>query len=116
MVADFRGKTIKSFIDGSDIRYFPSKQRSTFLFQSFGAIAALITLVVGIVVSIYVIRYTISGAVGPSNAQTIASIANAVQIQVLNFVYSFLANALSERENHRTATQVGSCRRYVLLH
>ncbi len=67
---------------------------------------ALITLVVGIVVSIYVIRYTISGAVGPSNAQTVASVANAVQIQVLNYVYSFVANALSERENHRTQTQV----------
>lgn len=35
-----------------------------------------------------------------------ASVSNAVQIQVMNFVYSFIANALSERENHRTDTEV----------
>lgn len=66
----------------------------------------LILLVVGVVASIYVIRSALTGSLGASNAQTIASVANAVQIQVLNYVYSFLANALSERENHRTATQV----------
>ncbi len=46
-------------------------------------------------------RFTISGEVGASNAQIVASVSNAVQIQVMNFVYSFIANALSERENHR---------------
>lgn len=43
--------------------------------------------------------------VGAENSQTLASIANAVQIQVMNYIYSFIANALSERENHRTDTQ-----------
>lgn len=71
------------------------------LAQSFLGIMTLILLVAGIVVSIYVIRYAIAGDVGDSNAQTIASIANAVQIQVVNYIYSLIANALSERENHR---------------
>lgn len=103
---DFKGQTIKSFIDGSEIRYFSTKTRNKFLAQSFAAIVGLILVVVGVVASIYVIRSALSGSIGDSNAQTVASIANAVQIQVLNYVYSFLANALSERENHRTATQV----------
>jgi hypothetical protein len=103
---DFRGTTIKSFIDGSEIRHFSSKQRNALLLQSFVGIVTLILLVVGIVVSIYIIRYAISPDVGDSNAQTIASIANAVQISLVNYIYSFVANALSERENHRTNTEV----------
>jgi hypothetical protein len=103
-----RGDTIKSFIDGSDIRHFSSKQRNALLLQSFIGIVTLILLVVGIVVSIYIIRYAISPDVGDSNAQTIASICNAVQISVVNYIYSFIANALSERENHRTNTEVST--------
>jgi hypothetical protein len=45
-----------------------------------------------------------TGSVGASNAQTVASVLNAVQIQVLNFVYSKIATALTDRENHRTET------------
>ena len=98
---DFRGQEIDSFIDGSKVRYFPSQTRQTYLLQSVVSVVSLILLVVGVVVSIYVIRYTIAGDVGASNAQLVASVANAVQIQVMNFIYSFVANALSERENHR---------------
>lgn len=98
---DFRGKTIDSFIDGSKVRYFPSRTRQAYLLQSVASVTSLILLVVGVVVSIYAIRYTISGDIGASNAQLVASISNAIQIQVMNFIYSFIANALSERENHR---------------
>lgn len=55
----------------------------------------------GIVVGIYIMRFTIRKDVGISAAQTIASVANSIQIQVLNLVYSKVATALSERENHR---------------
>lgn len=102
---DFQGETIDSFIDGSQIRYFPSKTRSKYLFQSFMGILTMVLLVVGVVVSIYVLRYAVSPDVGDSNAQTIASIANALQIQIINYIYSFVANALAERENHRTNTE-----------
>jgi hypothetical protein len=75
------------------------------MYQSLLAVAALVLLVIGVVVSIYILRYGVVQYVGDNNAQTLASIANAVQIQVMNFIYTFLANALSERENHRTDTQ-----------
>ena len=42
----------------------------------------LIMLVLGIVVSIYIIRFTIIDSVGEVGAQVIASVANAIQIQV----------------------------------
>jgi hypothetical protein len=88
-------------IDGSKVRHFPSSTRQTYVVQSAATVVSLIALVVGVVVSIYVIRYTITGDVGPGNAQLVASVANAAQIQIMNFIYYFIANALSERENHR---------------
>lgn len=99
--ADFRGEVIPSFIDGSEMRYFSSKKRKALLWQSIMGVVTLVVLVVGVVVGIYLLRYAVATDVGDSNAQTIASIANAVQIQVVNYIYSFIANALSERENHR---------------
>ena len=40
-----------------------------------------------------------------TSAQTVASILNAAQIQVFNFLFQFLAAVLTNRENHRTDTQ-----------
>ena len=111
---DFRGDAIKSFIDGSEVRHFPSKIRKNRIILSVASVCGLILTVIGIVVSIYVIRFTISGSVGASNAQLVASISNAVQIQVMNFIYSFIANALSENENHRTDTEVLNYQRMSL--
>ena len=58
-------------------------------------------LVVGIVISIYVIRFTVQPDIGNANAQYVASALNALQIQIMNYIYSFLAHALTEYENHR---------------
>jgi hypothetical protein len=104
---DFKGDNIPSFIDGSEIRYFSSKKRSALLFQSFLGVGALILLVLGAVFGIYLIRYALTyyHKLQDTDSQTVASICNAVQIQVVNYIYSLIANALSERENHRTDTQ-----------
>ena len=40
-----------------------------------------------------------------TSAQTVASILNAAQIQLFNFLFQFLAAVLTNRENHRTDTQ-----------
>ena len=104
---DFQGEWISSYIDGSKIRYFSSKLRNTNVKQSVGVVGSLILLVVGIVVSIYIIRFTITDSVGAVGAQVVASVANAIQIQILNYVYSSIAIRCTERENHRTDTQVG---------
>ena len=75
------------------------------IYQSLLAISGLVLVVLGVIVSIYILRYGVVQYVGDSYAQSIASLANAIQIQVMNYVYNQLANMLSERENHRTATQ-----------
>ncbi len=56
------------------------------------------------VISIYLVRNALSKEMGTS-AQTVASILNAGQIQVFNFLFQFLAAVLTDRENLRTDTQ-----------
>ncbi|KAJ1427837.1 calcium-activated chloride channel-domain-containing protein [Ochromonadaceae sp. CCMP2298] len=102
---DFRGETITSFIDGTKVKFFPSKTRAAYGQQSSLVVISLIALTVGVVASIYILRSKLAHTSLKDKAQIIASVANAVSIQTLNYVYYFLATALSERENHRTDTE-----------
>ena len=103
---DFRGKKINSFIDGSRIEFYEDHDfRHIWIGLSYITIALLISLVIGVVVAIYVLRFALVPSIGNSNAQTMASILNAVQIQVLNYFYLWIVTELSERENHRTETE-----------
>lgn len=106
---DYQGDVITSFIDGSPMRYFPSNEQNRRLCLSVVSIVGLVLLVTGVVVGIYLMRYFLAasdgGPLSDSDAQTLASICNAVQIQVMNYIYTFIANALTENERHRTQTQ-----------
>lgn len=64
----------------------------------------MIFLIIGVVVGIYIIRFSLQGSIGES-ASTIASILNTVQITVFNILYGNLAYFLTTRENHRTDTK-----------
>jgi anoctamin-10/anoctamin-7 len=104
---EFKGDgngTIKSFIDGSDILYFPPQQQAILMCQSFTAIGSLATVVLGAVIAIYVIRRVMYDTSVGTYSSTVASILNSVQITMFNIIYSKLADSLTERENHRTDT------------
>jgi hypothetical protein len=101
---EFRGTMTQSLIDGKQILFFSDKQRQPLVYQSMIIISCMICLVVGVVISIYIIRNALAKSIG-SQAQLVASSANALQIQVFNFLYSLLADYLTERENHRTDTE-----------
>jgi len=64
-------------------------------------------MVIGSTASIYVIRSVLDkeGDDIRKNSPTIASILNAVQIQIFNVIYHFAAVRLTESENHRTNTK-----------
>lgn len=101
---EFRGELKRSVINGKETIYFSKRIRNKFIMQSMLVIGSMILLVLGVVASIYVIRTALTHDIG-SRAQYVASILNAVQIQVFNFVYTILADSLTERENHRTDTE-----------
>ncbi len=102
---EFRGEKTTSLVDGSYIRFFPAAQRRKFEMQSMVAVIAMIIVVVGCVASIYVIKDTLVGdGMKVNDAQTVASVVNALQIQVANYLYQLAATELTKRENHRTMT------------
>jgi hypothetical protein len=101
---EFRGEMRRSHINGRETVYFPNKIREKYISQSVLAISSLILLVLAVVGAIYVIRAALTPDMG-SNAQIVASILNAIQIQFFNYIYNMIADALTERENHRTDTE-----------
>ncbi|CAE7421492.1 Ano5, partial [Symbiodinium microadriaticum] len=100
---DFDGDTIKSFINGQEVLYFPPQQRSFLLCQSTCVINTFITLVIGFVAAIYILRFRLYSSIG-GNASIVASCLNSVQIVIFNMIYNWVAYKLTVRENHRTAT------------
>jgi len=102
------GTEMKSHVDGKEIKYFPRSERNKRMFESLCVIAAMITTVIGLVALIFYLKwYLAHNATGffSDNAATIASLLNAVQIQVMNYIYGEMATWLTERENHRTDIQ-----------
>lgn len=101
---EFRGQIIKSFVDGKEYIHFPTETRNKYVLQSSLSILALTFVVIGAVASIYTIKAELqtAGGFSPSNAQTAASIINSLLIQLTNLGFTFVANALTSRENHRT--------------
>jgi hypothetical protein len=93
--------TIKSFIDGSDMLYFPPQKQAKLMCESFTIIGSLAALVLGAVICIYVIRRALYGTSVGSLSSFLASVMNSVQITVFNIIYSKLADFLTNRENHR---------------
>lgn len=78
-------------------------------------VCSLLFLVIGTVLGVYVLRFSIIPHTGGSVAQTVASILNGIIIQVLNQLYFSFSIELTEWENHRTQTDVSSCSKPLLL-
>lgn len=104
---DFRGEDgYKSVIDGTDVKYYPPQKKRKIIAVSSLAVSGLILVVIGIVTSIYVIRFAlVNKGVSESDSQFVASILNAIQLQITNAFFSFLARVLTDWENHRTNTE-----------
>lgn len=106
---EFEGKTIRSFVDGSPMTYYPPESKRGKLMQSQSVIFSMIVLVVGAVAAVFFLKIFLTEDVNDQAVNdmgsSIASIANAIQIQVMNWIYSEIAVWLTNRENHRTDTQ-----------
>ncbi|RYG65223.1 hypothetical protein EON64_12375, partial [archaeon] len=101
---EFHGELITSYVDGGVMTYFPSDESTRRLCSSQTVIGCFISLVLGVVASIYVLRFSLQNNIG-TNASTVASILNTVQITIFNYIYQKVAIHLTNNENHRTDTQ-----------
>lgn len=105
---DFQGDKVRSVVNGKYQKYFPPGKRSMLVLFSTCVVTPAILVVIGIVGVVFYTQVVIANDVRnpstQSGASTAVSIVNAVQIQVLNYLYSSLADYLTRRENHRTDT------------
>ena len=101
---EFYGESMKSFINGKEVLFFPKAKKLWLIGQSFVVIVSMVCVVVGFVVGIYMARFALE-KVDKGAASPVASILNAMQIQFCNFVFGEIAERLTDRENHRTDTQ-----------
>lgn len=101
---EFRGELIDSYIDGSPFLFFPPEESKKRRFGSRTIILSFISLVIGVLASIYVLKFSLQNSIG-STASTVASILNTIQITLFNMIYQNMAISLTNAENLRTDTQ-----------
>jgi hypothetical protein len=106
----YKGEEIASPVTGKKYLYFPRQEANIRLIKSVTVITGFIALVIAVVGSIFILKLVLSqiramtwGSI--QMAGIIASIANAVQIQVMNMIYGDVAIKLTNFENHRTDTE-----------
>jgi len=101
---EFLGEPIKSYINGGSTLYYPTDQQKNSLRVSFVVIQSFIILIVGVLASIYVLRFALETGPAAPYSSTIASFLNTVQITIFNMIYQEAAVLLTNNENHRTDT------------
>mmetsp|Transcript_15579 Transcript_15579/g.21347 ORF Transcript_15579/g.21347 Transcript_15579/m.21347 type:complete len:123 (+) Transcript_15579:56-424(+) len=82
----FIGEPKKSFIDGSDMIWSSPKDRYARRVFSRRSLAGLLSLICGVVASIYVLKFELSAPIG-SYASVVASVINTMQITLFNMLY-----------------------------
>ena len=105
----FIGEKQRNPVNGKEYLYFPARKKHIRLFKSSTIIGGFIVVVIGVVIGIFIMRLVLSHIKdlvvgGVQTAAIIASIANAIQIQIMNMIYGDMAIKLNDYENHRTDT------------
>lgn len=105
----FQGEKQRSPVTGKMEVFYPRFRRSIREAFSQSIISVMVLLVIGVIGCIFALRIAIANANvtigGVEIASIIASILIAIQIQVLNGVFSDIALRLNNQENHRTDTE-----------
>lgn len=106
----FEGTVRRSPVTGHPYLYFSADERFKRVARSGATIAGLIVVVISVVTCIFILRIVMSAsnALLIGNIQLsgiIASVLNAIQIQVFNSLYGDYARSLNDYENYRTDTE-----------
>ncbi|CAM9680880.1 unnamed protein product [Chrysoparadoxa australica] len=109
----FKGERGTDPVDGSPMDYFPKSEARQRLTISYTVIFGLICVVIVVIASIFILKNFLADtdrqeqltAGGVNYASIIPALVNAIQIIVMNYIYSSVALKLNKMENHRTDTE-----------
>ena len=106
----FEGEIKANPVDGKPYLYFDPVSANARIFVTSMVVVVLTLLVVGIIAFIFYMRILMTrdpsmAVAGVNLGGVIASVMNALQIQVFNAIYGELAIICNNYENHRTDTQ-----------
>ncbi len=97
----FYGVKIKSYVDGSDILYFPSSKRFVLYMASTFVLLICIAVVLIAIMATYFARLQISHTIVAPYEQWVASGITGIQIVVCSNIFSVIVWDITEWENHR---------------
>ncbi|CAM9354412.1 unnamed protein product, partial [Ectocarpus fasciculatus] len=105
----FIGERMLNPVNGKEYLYFSADEKNWRLCKSSSIVFGFILVVITVVASIFFMKLVLSDVKelvvgGIQLASIIASIANAVVIQIMNMIYGGIAIKLNDYENHRTDT------------
>lgn len=107
--AEYTGELIYSYITGELVKHFPNKERDKRVYYSQFIITVMISIVILFTAIIFYARYYVATDVHDDSKAGMESdalgLVNAIQIQVMNYLYGNIAIDLTNRENHRTDTE-----------
>ena len=97
---EYFGESMKSYIDGSDIIWYPPEQSRRSNRTSRNTVMAFMTIVCGVVACIYVLKFQLSQPIG-SYASLVASVINTIQITIFNLIYQVMLWSLIWKVKYR---------------
>ena len=101
----YSGSEIQSFVDGKNITYFPSNEKTRRTRWSTFVITCFMLMVIAIVALLFYVKITMNNNGLEEYAGIVVPVANAIQVFVLNDVYVKYAQKLNHNENHRTQVE-----------
>eukprot|EP00968_Pinguiococcus_pyrenoidosus_P009512 scaffold736_cov254-Pinguiococcus_pyrenoidosus.AAC.36 len=106
---EFEGVNVLSPVDREPRKYYPPLKSHLSRAYAYTVISGLITVVIIVVAAIFVLKFfTVENPVyvgGLNIGPFIPTVANAIQIQIMDMIYGAIAVKLTDGENHRTQTQ-----------
>ena len=97
----FYGVKMKSYVDGTDILYYPSSKRSALYVASSFAMILCIAFVLIAIMATYYARLQVSHTIVAPYEQWVASGITAFQIIICSSMFSLVSWDITEWENHR---------------
>jgi hypothetical protein len=100
--AEFQEEKIIN-LTGEELLYFSPTKRNWLIANSFAYLSIICGMVIGTTAAVYEFRSYLSGtnAAGNESASIVASILNAIQVQIYSVFYAKLSDYLTDRENHK---------------